>query len=102
MILFEVNIDDIVPVIIAINEIPDNIIIIAKKRPKKVWGVKSPYPTVVIVTIVHHRAVPILSKLFCSIKVITKAPLIHMVSSIMNTAIIGFLFKIFIYLQIMI
>ena len=39
------------------SEIPINIITTANKRPPGVDGEKSPYPTVVIVTIAHQNGV---------------------------------------------
>ena len=55
IIFLVVNIDEIVPVTIAIKLIPKNIIITARILPPDVVGAISPYPTVVIVTIVHHK-----------------------------------------------
>tara|TARA_Y100000994_G_scaffold235319_1_gene224865 strand:- start:1245 stop:1511 length:267 start_codon:yes stop_codon:yes gene_type:complete len=55
MIFLVVNIEEIVPVTIAIKLIPKNIIITARILPLSEVGYISPYPTVVMVTIVHHR-----------------------------------------------
>ena len=67
LIFFVTKDEEIVPVTKAINPIPDIIIIIANNRPGKLDGAISPYPTVVMVTIVHHNEFTILLKLVCNL-----------------------------------
>jgi len=97
MILLEVNIDEIVPVMIAISDIPESIIMTAKTLPKIVLGVISPYPTVVIVTMVHQRAFPrLLNSLVSSRKVIIIEPPSQIMMMAIKTFITGFILKKFI------